>query len=165
MGKAKTPTYNVPFRRRREGKTNYQKRLALVKSGKTRMVIRKTNKSIILQFVNYDKNGDKTVFSVNGSTLEKKYGWPSKTNIYTSYLAGVLSSKLAQEKKISEFIVDLGLSKAKKEGVLFGAVLGAIDGGLNTNFDKEMLPNDKIKNIPEKYKEKFEEVKKNILKK
>ncbi|MFA5049704.1 MAG: 50S ribosomal protein L18 [Candidatus Micrarchaeia archaeon] len=163
MGRAKTPTYNVPFRRRREGKTNYQKRLALVKSNKTRMVIRKTNRSVIVQFVNYDKQGDKTLLIINGNTLEKKYGWPSKRNVYTSYLAGLMASKFAKEKKINDFVVDLGLAKAKKNGVLFGAVLGAIDGGLNTNFDQSVLPKEKMKNIPEKYGKKFEEVKKSIL--
>ena len=42
------PTYNVSFRRRLEGKTNYQKRLALMKSGKAKLVVRKSNARITL---------------------------------------------------------------------------------------------------------------------
>ena len=38
---------DVKFRRRREGITNYKKRLALVKSGLERVVVRKTNKRIM----------------------------------------------------------------------------------------------------------------------
>ena len=43
MGKATGPTYTVPFKRRRENLTNYAKRLALLKSMKPRMVVRKSN--------------------------------------------------------------------------------------------------------------------------
>ena len=39
MTRAKGPTYDVSFRRRREGKTRYNKRLAYVKSGLPRMGI------------------------------------------------------------------------------------------------------------------------------
>jgi large subunit ribosomal protein L18 len=45
------PRYRVPWRRRREGKTNYYKRLKLIRSGKPRLVVRRTNKYIIAQIV------------------------------------------------------------------------------------------------------------------
>mgnify|MGYP001370434569 FL=1 len=35
-------TFSMPFRRRREGKTNYAKRLAFIKGGQTRMVVRRS---------------------------------------------------------------------------------------------------------------------------
>ncbi|MDK2384746.1 MAG: 50S ribosomal protein L18, partial [Candidatus Korarchaeota archaeon] len=37
---ARSARYKVRFRRRREGKTDYKKRLALLKSGLPRMVVR-----------------------------------------------------------------------------------------------------------------------------
>jgi large subunit ribosomal protein L18 len=40
----KLPTYKMPFRRRREGKTNYTKRLKLLLSRKPRLVVRKSLK-------------------------------------------------------------------------------------------------------------------------
>ena len=36
------PRYRVPWRRRREGKTNYYKRFKMIKSRKIRLVARKT---------------------------------------------------------------------------------------------------------------------------
>jgi len=36
-------TFKVPFRRRKEGKTNYKKRLNMLKSGTPRLVARRTN--------------------------------------------------------------------------------------------------------------------------
>ena len=52
------PLYRVAFRRRREGKTDYRRRLALLKSRETRVVVRSTNSNIIVQFVDYTEQGD-----------------------------------------------------------------------------------------------------------
>ena len=48
---ADSPIYKVSFRRRREKKTDYAKRLALVKSGKFRLVVRKSNSDTYAQIV------------------------------------------------------------------------------------------------------------------
>ena len=45
---AKGKRYSVKFRRRREGKTNYKKRLAFVKSDLPRLVVRRSNKYLNL---------------------------------------------------------------------------------------------------------------------
>ncbi|MBN2478197.1 50S ribosomal protein L18 [Candidatus Micrarchaeota archaeon] len=163
MSRAKTPTYKVPFRRRKEGATNYRKRLALVKSGKTRMVVRKTNKGIIVQFVNFDSKGDKTLITVSGETLRKEFKWPSKRNSSTAYLAGLLGGKKAAEKGVKEFVLDLGLHESTKGSVLYAALKGAADSGLSASFDEGMVPMDKLENVKEEYSKLFEEVKKKIL--
>lgn len=163
MARAKTPTYNVPFRRRREKVTDYKKRLALVKSGKPRMVVRKSNRGIKVQFIEFDTKGDKTLASVDGQTLHKKYGWSSRRNVYTAYLAGLLGAKMASGKGVKDFVVDLGLQKASKGSVLFAAVKGAVDAGLKTNYDEEKVPTKKLENVKEIYKKKFEEIKKSIV--
>ncbi len=49
----------VPHRRKREAKTNYKKRLALLKSGEYRLVLRKTTNTMIAQIVEYHVDGDK----------------------------------------------------------------------------------------------------------
>jgi large subunit ribosomal protein L18 len=159
MSKAKGPVYTVYFRRRRECKTDYQKRLALVKSGKPRMVVRKSNAGIMVQFVDYDSKGDKILSCANGKSLKKLYSWPSKRNVYTAYLCGLLAAKKAHKAKVSEFVLDLGLQIPSKGSVLFAALKGAVDAGLKTSFSEDMLPKEKLTNVPEAIKGKFEEVK------
>ena len=86
----KSITKRVEYRRKRKGKTNYKKRLNLLLSRKSRLVIRKTLTSTIAQIVNYDENGDKTIISANSSEL-KKLGWKMNTsNIPSAYLTGML---------------------------------------------------------------------------
>ena len=60
---AKGPRYRRPFRRRAEGKTNYHKRLKLLKSKKLRAVIRASNNHITVQIVQSKLGGDKIIIS------------------------------------------------------------------------------------------------------
>ena len=69
-----TTKFTVRYRRKREGRTNYKKRLELLKGKKERLVIRRTNTQIIMQIVNYSENGDKVLLTVNSGELQKK-GW------------------------------------------------------------------------------------------
>ncbi len=163
MSRAKTPTYKTPFRRRREGKTNYAKRLALVKSGKPRMVVRKTNAGIIVQFIEFNLKGDKTLAMIDGHSLKKGYGWPSKRNYPTAYLAGLIGASKAKEKGVKEFILDAGLQRCSKGSVLFAAVKGAVDAGLKTNYDEEMLSKNKLENVKDEYKTQFEQLKNKFI--
>lgn len=61
----------VNFRRKREGRTDYKKRLKMLVSSIPRLVVRRTNKSIIVQVVEYSENGDKVIITANGSELKK----------------------------------------------------------------------------------------------
>ena len=101
MARATSPVYTVYFRRRREGKTNFAKRLALIKSGVPRMVVRKSNRGFVVQFIEYDSKGDKVLASATGSSLKKQFSWPSKRNVYTAYLCGLLAGSIAKKKKVS----------------------------------------------------------------
>ncbi|MEM3078607.1 MAG: hypothetical protein QXR38_03830, partial [Nitrososphaerales archaeon] len=60
---ARGADYNVPFRRKREKKTNYRKRRALVLSGLPRLVIRPTNKNIVVQIIEAKPEGDYALVS------------------------------------------------------------------------------------------------------
>lgn len=162
MTKAKSPKYVVYFRRQIAGKTNYAKRLALVKSRKTRMVIRKSNKSIVVQFVNFDFEGDKTLVTVHSKKLIKLFNWPSRRNVYTAYLTGLYAAKEAKKKNVSEFVLDLGLNPSTKGSVLYAALKGAVDAGLKTAYDDSMIPNDKLASPPDKIKDAFMQAKKKI---
>ena len=50
---AKNAIYTVKFRRKREGKTNYKKRLELLKGNTSRLVVRRSNTSLVLQTLYY----------------------------------------------------------------------------------------------------------------
>lgn len=159
MTKAKGPSFKLYFRRRREGKTNFAKRLALVKSGQTRMVVRRSNKGILVQFIDFDPKGDKTLLTVTGSHLSKTYKWESKRNVWTAYLAGLMAGRMAKKKGIKGFVLDMGMYVPSKGSVIFAAQKGAADAGLETSWDKEKVPESKLSNVPDKYKKLFDEVK------
>lgn len=130
----------IPYRRKREGRTNYKKRLNLLISGTHRIVVRKTNKNIVLQIVDYDEKGDKVLVTANSSEL-KKYGWDHATgNLPAAYLTGMLAAKKSLKKNVKSAIVDLGLQIPAKGSRLFAAVKGAVDGGLQINCSEEAFP-------------------------
>ena len=162
---ATSPRYVVPFRRKREGKTNYRKRLNLLKSGLPRLVLRKTNKYIIAQIVNYDPKGDKVLLTINSKVLQKmgwKYGCK---NLPAAYLLGLLVGKKAKEMNIKKMILDIGLHRATKGNRLFAVVKGVIDSGIEVPFDESMFPSeDRLsgKHINEDIVKAFEELKKKI---
>ena len=118
----------MKFRRRRQGLTNYKKRLALVKSGLGRAVVRKTNKRIISQIVEYGEKGDRITASADSIELMKKYGWPSRSNKPTAYLTGLLLAKKA--KKQAETVLDIGISTPVKGSIPFVFARGCVDGGM-----------------------------------
>ena len=137
MGKATSPTYKVAFRRKREGKTVYKKRLALLKSGKPRLVVRKSNRGIVVQLIEFSPEGDKTLVHVSSRDLAK-LGWEPKRNSPTAYLTGALAAKEAVKKGIKEAVLDIGLATPKKDAVVFAAAKGAVDAGLIVPFNGEV---------------------------
>ena len=139
---ADSPIYRVAFRRRREGKTDYRARLALLKSGETRLVVRPTLKSVIVQFINYNEQGDNVVASATAKELAK-FGWKGATsNIPAAYLAGLLAAKRASGTGVKEAVFDIGMHRPQAGGVLFAVLKGAVDGGIEIPHDAEMLPED-----------------------
>jgi len=138
----------IPYRRKREGKTDYKRRISLISSGKPRLVIRKSLKNIILQVIEFHPKGDKVLLSAHTSEL-KKYGWKANTsNLPSSYLVGLLLGLKAKKKEINEAILDLGLQPSIKGTALYAAMKGAIDGGLNVPCSEKIMPKeDRIKGI------------------
>ncbi len=156
----------VQFKRKRQGKTNYKKRLKLLMSNKLRLVIRKSLNNLTAQIIEYHPEGDRIVCSTHSSELEK-YGWNlNKSNLPASYLTGLLLGKKAKEKKITEAILDIGLNSSTKGSRIYAALKGVIDSGIGVPHSKEVLPQEnRIKGEHTKTKDvlkKFEEVKKKI---
>ncbi len=155
-------TFMMPFRRRREGKTNYAKRLAAVKSGETRMVVRRSNKGFLVQFVDYAEKGDKTLYSVHSSKLSE-VGFPAKANTPTAYLLGLYAGKHAKAKGVKKAIADINVT-ASRGAVVFAAVKGAIDAGIAIPFDESVLVAERLNGSHLKgVKDAFEAAKKKIL--
>lgn len=138
MGKAKGPRYVVPFKRRKIGRTRYKKRFALLRSSKPRLVVRKKNRDLIVQVVDFGYEGDRVFVTVNGKVIAKQFNWPSRRNMPTAYLIGLYAAKLARQKGVTEAVPDIGLHSPTKGGIVFGAVKGAMDGGLKINMNMEI---------------------------
>ena len=121
----------VPYRRKRERKTDYNKRLKILLSRKPRLVVRITNKKIISQLAEFSQNGDRLLVSVDSYAL-KKLGWKySCKNMPAAYLTGLMIGKKALDKGINEAILDTGLLSPLKKSKTFAFLKGVIDSGLN----------------------------------
>ena len=134
---------NLPFKRKRQGKTDYKARLRLLQAQKPRLVVRRSMKNILVQLVEFHPDGDKVIVTTSTKELQKKYGWDiARRNTPAAYLTGFLAGAKAKEKKLNEAIVDIGLQKARKGSLLFAAVKGAIDAGLKVPHDPESFPSE-----------------------
>ena len=137
---ARGPRYRVPFRRRREGKTNYYRRKKLILSGKPRLVIRKTLTRLIAQVAEAHIDGDRILVSADTTKL-RDFGWKGGTsNLPSSYLLGLLIAKMALSKGIKEVVPDIGLHSITKGAKIFAFLKGAKDGGLEFNLGESILP-------------------------
>lgn len=161
----KQKRYRVPFRRRRQGKTDYRQRLALLKSGKHRVVVRRSNKNLRVQFVRYDPSGDEVVSSALGNDL-RAYGWGgSMNNTPASYLIGLLAGKRALAQNVTEGVLDIGQHESVPGSTLYGALKGVLDAGVDVPHSPEVLPDEERlhgKHIAEDLAEKVMAVKEKI---
>jgi len=153
-------------KRRIEHKTNYRKRLDLLKSESPRLVIRKTNRYIILQIIESKDAQDSVLYTVNTREL-LEYGWPenkkgSLKSITAAYLGGLLLGKKAKEIK-GRVILDTGLIPSTKGSRIYASVKGTIDSGLKINCDAKVFPSkDKIEGKENELIDIFNKVKGNI---
>ena len=132
--------YTVPYRRKREGKTNYAKRIKLVASGKPRLVVRKTLSKLMVQIVEFGQKGDIIKMGVDSTEL-LKHGWKgSVKNVPAAYLTGYMLAKKAVKNKIHEAVLDIGFNTSTKGCKVFAALNGAIDGGLKVPSSEEIFP-------------------------
>lgn len=137
------PRYRIKPRRRREGKTDYRKRLSILKSGKTRIVVRSSLKQMRVQFFDYTDSGDKVLASAIGSDLLKLYQWKySASNTPAAYLTGFLAGKRANEAGIKEGVLDIGRQIPVKGSRVFAALKGIHDAGINCNVAETKFPNE-----------------------
>jgi len=137
-------TYRVPPRRRREGKTDYQARKALLLSRRLRLVARNTLNNVVAQIIVAKPHGDEVSVAAHSREL-KKYGWKAPTgNIPAAYLTGLLCGLKAEAKGITEAILDIGLIAPTKGAKVFATLRGVLDAGINIPHDEEKIVEDRI---------------------
>ena len=165
--------YQVKYRRRREGKTDYQARRRMViqdknkyNSPKYRMVVRITNKDVICQVVQPKIVGDATLCAAYAHELPRYGVEVGLTNYAACYATGLLCARrLLQKLKLDEqyegqtevdgemflvehedgarpftCVLDVGLVRTTTGNRVFGALKGAVDGGLNIPHSEKRFP-------------------------
>ena len=134
----------TPRRRRLEAKTDYKARLALLKSGKPRLIIRKTNRHIIVQIVESEIAQDKVITGNTSKVLltlglsEESKG--SLKNLGAAYLTGFVVGKQAIKLGINEAILDAGMVRNVKNSRIYAALKGVVDAGLKVPHNEKVLP-------------------------
>ncbi len=134
------PRYRVPFRRRREARTDYRARLALLRSGLPRAVVRKTLNNTVVQLVAFDPKGDRIVASAVSGELREQEWKASTGNVPAAYLTGYLAGKRARAQGVERAVLDVGLVKPTKGSRVFAALKGLVDAGIEIPHGGEVLP-------------------------
>ncbi len=156
-------------RRRHENKTDYAKRIRLLKSGTPRVVFRKTNRYIIAQYVTSKEAQDKIEMDITSKDL-LKYGWPKEAegslkSITASYLTGLLIGKKILNKKLKTPIIDIGMIQSLHKTKVFAFLKGIKDSGLDIKTDEKTFPEEeRIKGESLKGKISFDEIKSKVEK-
>ncbi len=153
-------------RRRKEAKTDYAKRIKLLKSKTPRIVFRKTNKYVLAQYVTSKEAQDKVILNVNSKEL-MKYNWPeefkgSLKSIPASYLTGFLIGKKIIKNKLETPIIDFGMLKVLHKTRVYGFLKGIIDAEIKIKYDEKVFPEEekiKGKNMKKDFSKTFETIK------
>ena len=154
-------------RRRKENKTDYLKRLKLLKSERARIVFRKTNKYIISEYVKSEDAQDKVIFGFDSKNLND-YGWDKKAqgslkSITAAYLTGYLTGKTVIKQKLEMPILDTGMNRTIHKNKIYAFLKGLIDAGIKIECKKEFFPEeDRIRGEHLKNKIQFNEIKSKI---
>src|SRR3989344_2987977 len=132
----------VQYRRKRQGKTNYNKRRDMLKTDRARVVVRPTLKNIIVQVIQYQPTGDKVLVGLTSQSLDK-LGWVvHKGNLPAAYLTGYLLGKKAVKQGVTEAVLDTGLLQPVKGSKIYACVKGMRDAGVDVPVDEEVLPSE-----------------------
>src|SRR4030042_2313254 len=132
-------------RRRTENKTDYKARLILLKSQMPRVVVRKTNRYILVQYVQSEEARDKVILGISSKDL-LKHGWEkekagSLKSIPAGYLTGLLLGTKIKARE--EVILDLGMMRNVKKSRIYAVLNGLVDAGVKIKHKKEVFPEEK----------------------
>ena len=158
----------VDKRRRREAKTDYAKRISLLKSESPRIVFRKTNKYLIAQYVKSKEARDEVEFGFTSKIL-LKYGWPEEASgslksVPAAYLLGCLVAKKTEKAKKAA-VIDFGMVRTIHKSRFFAFLKGLLDSGMKVSSKEGIFPEEnRIKGEHLKNKIPFEQIKSKIIK-
>lgn len=142
---ARSSNYRVKLRRRREGKTDYHARKAMVISGRLRLVPRFSSKNVSVQIINSKVNGDEIVAAAHSRELKKRYGWQLPTgNIPSAYLTSLICGYKAKNKGVKDAILDIGLINPTKGSKIFAVLSGIVDAGIDIPHDEKKIIKERL---------------------
>lgn len=157
----------IAKRRRLEKKTDYKLRMNLLKSGKPRIVFRKSNRYVTGQCIRSENAKDYVVTGLNSKEL-LFYGWPKEKtgglkSLPACYLTGFLLGKKTLEKTKEECIFDIGMLRNVKKSRIYAFLKGVIDSGVRINAKEDIFPDERrLRGDHTNLKEIFGKVKSNI---
>lgn len=166
--------YQVKFKRRREGRTDYYARRRLTfqdknkyNTPKYRLIVRLSNKDITCQIAYSRIQGDKVVCAAYSHELPKYGVKTGLTNYAAAYCTGLLIARRILQKLGLDSLysgctevtgdeynvealddgpgafrcfLDVGLNRTTTGARVFGALKGAVDGGLNIPHSTRRFP-------------------------
>ena len=159
-------------KRRKENKTDYGKRIKLLKGESPRIVFRRSNKYLNSQYVISKQAQDKIKINLNSKQL-LKYGWPSElkgslSSTPAAYLLGFLTGNTILKEKLGEPIIDFGMLRMIHKSRPYAFIKGLNDSGIKINCPEEAFPSkDRLvgKHLKKDFSKTFEEIKLKISKK
>jgi large subunit ribosomal protein L18 len=136
---ANGPKSRVAFRRRRENKTNFNRRLKMIKSRRNRLIIRCSLKNTIVQIAASEITGDKIVVASHSFQLIKGFGWKfSSSSLCSAYLTGYLCGMRAKKANVKDAILDIGVSCHTDH--IKAAFKGFLDAGIEVPHNEKWFP-------------------------
>lgn len=135
------PRYRVPFRRRREGRTDYRVRLRLLKGGVPRAVVRFSGRRVEVAVVEYFPTGDRVLAQATSFELgQLEFPAGSRASTPAAYLTGYLAGLRAKAAGIENAILDLGLRRPTEGGRILATLKGLLDAGIEIPHGEAPFP-------------------------
>lgn len=135
------PRYRVPFRRRREGRTDYRVRLKLLKGGRARAAIRFSGRRVEVALIHYDPSGDRIVAHATSFDLGPiDFPASSRASTPAAYLTGYLAGLRAKAAGVENAVLDLGLRRPTEGGRILAALKGLLDAGIEIPHGETTFP-------------------------
>jgi large subunit ribosomal protein L18 len=106
------------------------------------MVVRRTNREIIIQLLVPDSSGDRTLVSAYSRDLAAFGYTGAGSNTPAAYLTGILFGARCRKAGHPGAILDIGLRRASPGSRVFAALKGAVTAGLAVPHSPEVLPDD-----------------------
>lgn len=104
--------------------------------------MRRSGRGISIQLEEFAMEGDRVVASATSGQV-RALGWQyACSNIPAAYLTGYLAGLRAKKAGVEYAVLDIGMQNPKHGGVLFAAVAGMCDAGLEIPHGDSVVPSE-----------------------